>query len=124
MVHQPYRGNDASCVLRVQTATQTILLPGDIERRSERLLLADNAAQLPSDILVAPHHGSTTSSTAAFVRTVDPSMEHRAVVIAPVACRLRKATGVLWGHFAAATVALNCSSVMAPFVSRGLLLFL
>ena len=72
LVHQPYRGNDASCVLRVQTATQTILLPGDIERRSERLLLADNAAQLPSDILVAPHHGSTTSSTAAFVRTVDP----------------------------------------------------
>ncbi|MEJ2573243.1 MAG: DNA internalization-related competence protein ComEC/Rec2 [Gammaproteobacteria bacterium] len=72
LADQPYRGNDASCVLRVQTATQTALLPGDIERRSERLLLADRPAQLPSDILVAPHHGSTTSSTAAFVRAVDP----------------------------------------------------
>ena len=72
LVDQPYRGNDASCVLRVQTTRQTLLLPGDIEQRSERLLLDKQSTQLPSDILVAPHHGSNTSSTAAFLRAVNP----------------------------------------------------
>jgi len=73
LADQPYRGNDASCVLRVQTARQALLLPGDIEQRSERLLLDEQGEQLPSDILVAPHHGSNTSSTAAFLRTVNPA---------------------------------------------------
>ena len=72
LADQPYRGNDASCVLRVQTTRQALLLPGDIEQRSERLLLDKQSAQLPSDILVAPHHGSNTSSTAAFLQAVNP----------------------------------------------------
>ena len=72
IVQQPYRGNDASCVLRVQTSGEAVLLPGDIERRSEKLLLKEQAALLPSDIMVAPHHGSNTSSTAAFLRVVHP----------------------------------------------------
>lgn len=69
---QPYHGNDASCVLRVQTAGETVLLPGDIEKRSEKALLQEKAAWLPADILVAPHHGSNTSSTAAFLQAVQP----------------------------------------------------
>lgn len=72
LADQPYHGNDASCVLRVQTAQQAILLPGDIEQRSERLLLEEQSALLPADILVAPHHGSNTSSTAAFLQAVQP----------------------------------------------------
>ena len=67
-----YRGNDASCVLRVQTAQQAILLPGDIERRSEKLLVAKEAMRLGADILVAPHHGSNTSSTTPFLQAVQP----------------------------------------------------
>jgi competence protein ComEC len=72
LADQPYRGNDASCVLRVQTTRQSVLLPGDIEQRSERLLLQQRVAQLPADILVAPHHGSNTSSTADFLQAVNP----------------------------------------------------
>jgi competence protein ComEC len=69
---QAYRGNDASCVLRVQTLKEAVLLPGDIEKRSETALLQEEAARLPADILVAPHHGSNTSSTAAFLQAVQP----------------------------------------------------
>ncbi len=66
------RGNDASCVLRVSTAGAALLLPGDIEKRSEQALLARSPAALRADVLVAPHHGSNTSSTSAFLAAVRP----------------------------------------------------
>lgn len=65
------RGNDASCVLRVSTAGGALLLPGDIEKRSEKALLAASAP-LRAEVLIAPHHGSNTSSTAAFLEAVQP----------------------------------------------------
>lgn len=64
-------GNDGSCVLRVSAPGGTLLLPGDIEARAERRLVAGGAA-LGADVVVAPHHGSGGSSTAAFVAAVDP----------------------------------------------------
>lgn len=64
--------NDASCVLRVRGRYGTILLPGDIEKRAERRLVAQEAQSLPADILVAPHHGSKTSSTQDFVDAARP----------------------------------------------------
>lgn len=65
-------GNNASCVLQVSTASGSVLLPGDIEKGAEAWLVKHRKPALVSDILVAPHHGSNTSSTAEFIAAVDP----------------------------------------------------
>jgi competence protein ComEC len=63
--------NDGSCVLHVRSRYGSLLLPGDIEKTAERRLLQD-APALAADILVAPHHGSRTSSSPGFVEAVGP----------------------------------------------------
>ena len=65
--------NDRSCVLRIEAGGRVALLTGDIEARSEALLLRAGAA-LHADVLIVPHHGSRTSSTAAFIAAVDPAV--------------------------------------------------
>ncbi|HFC54351.1 MAG TPA: DNA internalization-related competence protein ComEC/Rec2, partial [Gammaproteobacteria bacterium] len=77
-------GNDASCVLRVESGGGALLLTGDIERRAERELLAEYPRQLAAAILVAPHHGSKSSSQRRFVAAVDPKY-----VLFPVGYRNR-----------------------------------
>ncbi|HRF72954.1 MAG TPA: DNA internalization-related competence protein ComEC/Rec2 [Accumulibacter sp.] len=62
--------NNMSCVLRVENATGSVLLTSDIEARDEQALLARAPALLRSEVLLAPHHGSATSSTAEFVAAV------------------------------------------------------
>jgi competence protein ComEC len=69
----PGKVNDLSCVLRVQTAHGSILLTGDIEKSAEAEILAREAT-LASTILVAPHHGSRTSSTPQFIAAVAPAI--------------------------------------------------
>jgi competence protein ComEC len=68
----PFRGNDASCVLSVRTRAGAILLTGDIERRAELSLVNGEPQRLAADVLVAPHHGSKTSSSPSFVAQVGP----------------------------------------------------
>jgi competence protein ComEC len=68
------KANDRSCVLKITAAGQRVLLTGDVEARSERAMLARNAQSLRADVLVAPHHGSSTSSTESFVAAVSPQM--------------------------------------------------
>ena len=67
-------GNNRSCVLQVRVGHYRILLPADIERQAESQLLARYGKQLKSNILIAPHHGSKTSSSAAFIDAVAPEM--------------------------------------------------
>jgi competence protein ComEC len=66
------RRNDASCVLKVTAGEHSVLLTGDIEKAAERTLLQQDQAMLRANILVAPHHGSNTSSTTPFIRAVNP----------------------------------------------------
>ncbi|MFO1379541.1 MAG: DNA internalization-related competence protein ComEC/Rec2 [Chitinivorax sp.] len=66
------KDNDRSCVIRVSAACGTALLTADIERGSEQQLLAGQAALLPADVLLVPHHGSKTSSGEDFVAAVAP----------------------------------------------------
>jgi competence protein ComEC len=63
-----YKNN--SCVLKITTGKSSILLTGDIEKEQEWRLLEQN---IKTDILVAPHHGSKTSSSWSFVNAVRPN---------------------------------------------------
>ncbi len=72
----PEHGNKAdnnanSCVVFVTGGKHRILLPGDIERTTEYKLLVQETS-LKTDILIAPHHGSETSSTTAWVNATQP----------------------------------------------------
>lgn len=63
--------NNTSCVLRISAGGHSFLLTGDIEAPAEAELV--NSAELgPVDVVVAPHHGSKTSSSAAFVAQTSP----------------------------------------------------
>ncbi len=64
----PYLGNEASCVLRIQTAYGSALLTGDIGQVIERRLVRTRPAALKADVVVVAHHGSGESSDPAFVR--------------------------------------------------------
>jgi competence protein ComEC len=73
------RRNDGSLVLRVHAGGRTVLLPGDLERAGEAALRTTGAA-LRADVLKLGHHGSRTSSGAAFLAAVSPAL---AIVSAP-----------------------------------------
>jgi competence protein ComEC len=68
------KDNDRGCVLRIVSRYGSVLLPADIERRSEIGLLHNSSGRLSADVLIAPHHGSRTSSTPEFVRAVAPRL--------------------------------------------------
>lgn len=65
------KDNASSCVLALRAHGRQVLLPADIERDIEARLVAANA-DLAAEILVVPHHGSKTSSSADFLDIVKP----------------------------------------------------
>jgi competence protein ComEC len=71
----PQKSNAMSCVLRISTPQASALLVGDIEQAQEARLVTDqqsNGWRLKSDMLLVPHHGSKTSSSAVFLDAVQP----------------------------------------------------
>ncbi len=95
------KSNALSCVLRVHSAAGSVLLTGDIEAAQEAALVLRAAPALKSDVLLVPHHGSRTSSTAAFLDAVAPQV---AVVQAGYRSR--------YGHPA--------TDVLARYAARGI----
>ncbi len=84
-VDEAVTGNNASCVVRIKDSTgHVILLTGDIQRAAEASMVQRLGSALAADIITAPHHGSDTSSTDAFVNTVKPGY-----VLFPVGYRNR-----------------------------------
>jgi len=61
---ESWEGNDGSCAVHIAGAGGTALLLADPEHRAERAMLTRGVA---SDVVIVPHHGSTSSSSAAFV---------------------------------------------------------
>lgn len=59
--------NERSCVLRIEGRGGRALLTADIGRASERRLIAGGGEGLAAELVVAPHHGSRSSSSEAFV---------------------------------------------------------
>lgn len=66
----PRDSNAHSCVIRVQGAGFSALLPGDIGVREEQRLVRQHGSALRSDVVLMAHHGSTTSSGVRFVAAV------------------------------------------------------
>jgi competence protein ComEC len=66
--------NAVSCVLRLANARAAVLLAGDIESPQEAALVARTPQQLRADVLLVPHHGSKTSSSAALLEAVRPNI--------------------------------------------------
>lgn len=66
---QAVSGNQRSCVLQIEAAGERLLLTGDIDVRAERALMQADFP-LASRWLLAPHHGSRTSSSQAFIDAV------------------------------------------------------
>ncbi len=64
--------NDTSCVLKISNEHHSILLPGDLEARSEKVLAYEYGNALKTDLLVAAHHGSKTSSSLKWLSMTKP----------------------------------------------------
>ncbi len=64
--------NNNSVVFKVMLNKKTILFTGDIEKEAEQLYTSKYKEKLKCDILMVPHHGSSTSSTDDFVLFSDP----------------------------------------------------
>ena len=66
--------NNRSCMLKITVGSHSLLLTGDIESSIETRLVDSLKNKLHADVLVAPHHGSKTSSSAPFIDAVSPTM--------------------------------------------------
>jgi competence protein ComEC len=68
----PASSNNQSCVLQVEHGGYRLLFPGDIDAQRERELIRYWRSELRSDWLLIGHHGSSSSTSAAWLKWVRP----------------------------------------------------
>ena len=66
--------NNNSLVVRVSMGSKSFLFPGDIMAAAEEELIGMAGWKLDSTVLVAPHHGSRSSSSTAFLGEINPKV--------------------------------------------------
>ncbi|WP_392890760.1 DNA internalization-related competence protein ComEC/Rec2 [Pseudomonas migulae] len=95
--------NQKSCVLQIEANGERLLLTGDIDTTTERVLL-DSPLAVPTDWLQAPHHGSRSSSSMALL-----------VALQPKAVLISRGNGNSFGH--------PHPTVMARYQKRGMAIY-
>jgi competence protein ComEC len=73
--------NNASVVLRLSYGDVDVLFPGDVEAAAEQNLIQAYGRQLESEVVKVPHHGSSTSSSLAFVQKVSETEKKGCAVV-------------------------------------------
>ena len=66
--------NNNSLVIKVSFGRVSFLFPGDITAKAEKELVRLSGADLASDVLLVPHHGSRSSSSRSFLSKVKPDV--------------------------------------------------
>ena len=66
--------NDFSAVIMITYGSRRFLLTGDAETVSEKEMINDRQLDIKADVLKVGHHGSTTSTSPAFLAKVNPSV--------------------------------------------------
>jgi hypothetical protein len=66
--------NNNSVVVRLDYKAFSCLFTGDIEKERERQLLTESKSNLNVDILKVAHHGSSSSSSPLFIKSVGPKI--------------------------------------------------
>ncbi|MDB5756052.1 MAG: internalization-related competence protein ComEC/Rec2, partial [Massilia sp.] len=72
--YKSLKPNARGCTLHISAGGHSMLLAADIEAAQEAALVVGAPGKLRADVLLAPHHGSGTSSTPAFLKTVRPQL--------------------------------------------------
>ena len=66
--------NNNSLVVKVSMGSTSFLFPGDIMAAAEAELIGMAGGKLDSTVLIAPHHGSRSSSSTAFLGKISPEV--------------------------------------------------
>ena len=115
-----WEGNNRSCVVLLETAGVRMLIPGDIEIEREWALLAHPELQKPIDILLAPHHGSKTSSSRRWIDALQP---RRVIFSAAYRSRYRHPNPEVLERYQRSGAQLSCTSAsgaqLIQFDGRG-----